>query len=142
MTPISEFSLVAPGIWRSGHFTEAAQWEYFAGLGGKRAIKLDTLAEDNDSLAAAFGIEVLYHPISTLQQILLGPNDKDFRQAVSEIIPGTIVHCKNGWDRTGLAIGCFRLWQQKWSKNPARAEMDAHGYHEMLLGLTVYWMRQ
>jgi protein tyrosine/serine phosphatase len=133
--------MVEPGIFRSGHCTEPAQWEYLRSLGVVKAIKLDLLSEDTDAMAAAFGIAVEYHPVSLLQQLLVGPNDKDFRSAVAGIKPGTIVHCKNGWDRTGLACGCWRIWYNHWPKENAYQEMLRFGFHRLLLGLSLYWAK-
>ena len=133
--------MVVPGIFRSGHCTEPAQWEYLRNLGVRGAIKLDMLSEDTDAVAADFGIEVSYHPVSTFQQILVGPNDKDFQVAVGMIKPGTIVHCKNGWDRTGLACGCWRWWYDHWTKEAAYQEMLKFGFHRILFGLSLYWAK-
>lgn len=39
------------------------------------------------------------------------------------------IHCRFGCDRTGLAIGAYRIVDQKWSADRAVKELYDHGYH-------------
>ncbi len=60
------------------------------------------------------------------------------RLAVSAIGPGTLVHCEHGQDRTGVAIGLYRL-HTGWTEEHAEDEMLAHGFHRSLIGLWEWW---
>jgi hypothetical protein len=40
------------------------------------------------------------------------------------------IHCRQGCDRTGLLIACYRISVQGWPKKDAIAELRAFGYHE------------
>jgi protein tyrosine phosphatase (PTP) superfamily phosphohydrolase (DUF442 family) len=132
--------------WRGGEPPDEAAWKYLRdNLGITRVIQLDPNCEGSGAVATSLGLDVRYHPISWIQQILVGPGDKDFRMAVQELFetPGPVfVHCLHGQDRTGLAVACYRLWYGKWTKQAARTEMDAGGFHALLVGLLTYWMKQ
>jgi hypothetical protein len=39
------------------------------------------------------------------------------------------VHCLMGRDRTGLAIVAFRVRVQRWTREAALNDLDAHGYN-------------
>ena len=79
-----------------------------------------------------------YHPIDTLQQLVTGPDPAAITAALSQITPGTFIHCEHGQDRTGLLVGLHRL-SQDWTPQAAWLEMTNHGFHPALLGLTHYW---
>jgi protein-tyrosine phosphatase len=54
------------------------------------------------------------------------------------------VHCKNGWDRTGLIIAMFRVCHDKYSKSDAYNEMIMNGFstsHRLIWtrGIKSYW---
>jgi len=48
---------------------------------------------------------------------------------------GTFVHCEHGEDRTGLAVGAYRIKVEHWTKPAAYQEMEAPGFHPLLRGL-------
>lgn len=137
---IPNLSLVEPGVWRGGQPTEGG-WAWLRSVGVSNVITLHTADEAKDDGAAVRGMVIHYHPIDTIQQLSTGPNDTEMKKAVSEITPGTIVHCVHGWDRTGLVIGMYRLHEGT-NKAAAWAEMLNHGYHHQLFGLTDYWEKQ
>jgi len=39
------------------------------------------------------------------------------------------VHCLHGSDRTGLAVGAYRIIEQDWKAEDAAAELHAFGFH-------------
>ena len=104
-----------------------------------RVIKLNDNSEGSDAPASALGMEVIYLPISPFEQLIFRPKYDDVVKAVDAIREGTFVHCKNGWDRSGLIVGCYRVWKENWAKDDAWAEMLLHGFHPELLGLTLFW---
>jgi tyrosine-protein phosphatase SIW14 len=136
---IPAFAVVEPGVARGGEPKTAADWSWLASHGYTNVVTLHTSDEGSDTAAA--GMMVHRHPIDTLQQLTTGPNEADFNQAISEIKPGTFVHCLHGQDRTGLAIGIYRL-REGTNKSAAWQEMTNHGFHPALHGLTKYWENQ
>lgn len=52
---------------------------------------------------------------------------------------GTYVHCRHGRDRTGLVVGCYRMWIDGWSEATAAREMDAMGFRWSIPGLNAFW---
>jgi protein tyrosine/serine phosphatase len=132
--------------WRGGEPVDADAWKYLRdNLGIKRVIQLDPRSEGSGAIARLLGLDVRYHPVSLMQQILVGPNDPDFRLAIRELYESPVpvfMHCLHGNDRTGLGVGCYRIWYGKWGKSVSRAEMDKFKFHAALIGLTMYWMRQ
>jgi protein-tyrosine phosphatase len=56
-----------------------------------------------------------------------------------ETADGVLVHCKNGWDRTGLVIGEYRVLYDNQKPDQAYAEMLRLGFHPLLHGLHEAW---
>jgi len=108
-------------------------------------VKLNTEGESSDVAAEALGIRVHYMPIPLEDQLVFKPR-KDLVVAATSIITtafevptSVFVHCEHGQDRTGLVIGCYRVWEQGWTKDDAWTEMKKNGFHEELLGLMLFW---
>ena len=130
--------MVDNGIYRGGQPTDEG-WVYLKSLGVTNVVKLNEISEGSDQYAVRLGMTVNYHPINLADQLILKPNKKDFLEAVNEIKPGTFVHCEHGQDRTGLAVGAFRVTKEHVNKKTAYAEMLAHGFHKALHGLNDFW---
>ena len=150
---------VRSDVWRSGQPTTLKQWQYLHDvLGVRHSIKLDFDTEGPDNLARLAGIEV--HRISieprtdpdglipAVVDILERPaKDRiaELKRVIDEVKTANgssgvwLVHCKNGHDRTGLAVGFIRVLVDQWSKKRAYEEMIARGFHPELLGLLREW---
>jgi len=126
-------------IYRGGQPQSPAAWAYLHSLGVSNVVKLNLESELSDNEARALGMTVSYFPIDHLHQLLLRPNGQAVSNAVAAIKPGTYVHCKVGHDRTGLIIGCKRVWQDGWTKDKAWHEMLAAGLDVRLRGLVYFW---
>lgn len=135
---IPNFHAVAPGIWRGGQPSDTG-WAYLKSIGVTRDLKLNTDREGSDSGAEVVGIRILRHPINLEQQIIGRPDKATIDSAVSDIIPGTFIHCEHGEDRTGLIVGIWRHRVQGWDKAKAYGEMIALGFHPILHGLWEAW---
>jgi hypothetical protein len=119
----------------------AAGWLWLRDHGVHTVIKLNTESEASESLAVGLGFNVVRFPIPWWRQTLWRPRDYDLHAAVGIItsrIAPVFVHCYNGWDRSGLVIGCFRL-SQGWAKDDAYDEMISLGFHPALQGLQGRW---
>jgi protein tyrosine/serine phosphatase len=145
-------------IYRGGEPREEG-WAYLKTLGVNIVVKLNTDKESCDAGARARGMKIIERPITTHQQICGSP---DFRRtierAVREMRRGSVfVHCgsdsrskpnsfhalfdlQGGQDRTGLVVGCYRVWVEHTKKEVARAEMKSFHFHALLLpGLRNFW---
>jgi hypothetical protein len=136
---IPNLAQVEIGVWRGGQ-PNAEGWQYLATLGVKRDIKLNPVSEGSDNLAVSNGMQVVYLPISTLEQTIGKPNSNKLYSAVMAITSGTYIHCKHGQDRTGLIVGAYRVRVEHWTKKTAYEEMQANKFHPLLRGL--YWSWQ
>ena len=147
---------VRADVWRSGQPTSLDQWQYLYGLGIRHSIKLDFDSEGTDDLARVAGIEVRTLSIEPqTDPDGLGPLLADLvrrpaadriaalKDAIREIkaggAGGWLIHCKNGHDRTGLAVGLVRVIVDGWDKPRAWKEMLARGFHPELVGLLREW---
>lgn len=135
---IPNFASVQGTILRGGQPTDEG-WAWLKANGITRVVKLNLMDDGMDGKAEELGLEVVYCPVDFADQIVMRPNYDTMMKAVDAIQQNTFVHCTHGQDRTGLAIGCFRVLKQGWQKTDAWAEMLQHGFHEELLGLTLFW---
>ncbi len=140
-TGVPNFSVVEPGLARCGQPTPNG-FAWLKQQGYTNIIKLNEDAEGSDAAAYnQLGMHMVgYHPLDTLQQLLNVPDMRpDFEQALREILPGTVIHCEHGEDRTGVLVGMYRM-QHGWTKEKAWQEMLDLGYTPALRGLTaVFW---
>ena len=103
-----------------------------------RVIKLNTEEEGSDSVAELqLGMTVIRVPIDTRMQ--LDPGEANMlaslmRQGLHMVQPGTFIHCERGQDRTGAFVYAYRR-DHGWTDAQARAELDAFGFHHVLMGL-------
>ena len=123
-------------IWRGG---QPSDGRAASDLNVRSVIKLNLESEGSDDGAESVGLHVYRFPISLFWQILFRPSLSKLHAIVDRMRLGAcFVHCEHGQDRTGLAVGCFRL-SQGWSKVDAYLEMIGHGFHYELQGLQGRW---
>lgn len=113
-------------------------WVYLNSQGIKNVIKLNTEEEGSDAFAESMGMTIHRFPIPWWRQMIWRPKQSDLVAIVALMRPHTFIHCLRGEDRSGLAVGCFRL-SQGWTKEDAYLEMVAHGFHSSLQGLQGRW---
>ena len=137
-TDIPNLAMVETGIYRGGQPNDAG-WNWLKFIDITSVVKLNTAGEAQDVAAEALGMTVGYFPIDFDEQLFFRPTKPLVQTATQAIAAPCFIHCEHGQDRTGLIIGCWRVWQCKWSKGQAWKEMREHGFHEALLGLTLFW---
>jgi len=136
---IPNYSLVATNLARGGEPNKEG-WEYLQSQGFKIVIKLNTDAEGSDDYARQCGMTVDKYPITFLQQIFGPPYRTQIAVwEAAECGEKVFVHCSHGEDRTGLIVAMYRHQVQGWTKDAARKEMLALGFHPAELGLDWYY---
>lgn len=135
---VPNFQQVSPGVYRGGQPTEAG-WVFLRNLGVTNVLKLNLRSEGVDDYAEKLGMTIHWYPIDMAHQAFVKPNSNYVWLAVGNVHPGTYVHCLHGQDRTGLIVGCERVWVEKWPKDVARREMLELGFHRSLHGLDDFW---
>jgi protein tyrosine/serine phosphatase len=53
-----------------------------------------------------------------------------------------LIHCFHGEDRTGLLVGLYRFYQDKWTPEAAYQEMLKMGFHKKFTALKDYFFEK
>ena len=134
---IPNFSEVEAGIYRGGQPNDQG-WQYLRSLGVTNVVKLNRGAADSPT--PGMTVHFIPLPPATICEMFQQPRSNDVWRAVQAMNQGgTYVHCQHGRDRTGLVVGCYRLWIDGWSEPAAAREMGAQGYRWYIPGLTTFW---
>ena len=99
----------------------------------------DDQIRDEEKVIISLGMAFVSIPLSGL----LSPKSEDMDR-IEALLEDTknlpvFVHCQYGKDRTGLAIGLYRVLAQKWTPKAAYEEMLDLGFHSILFGLKNYF---
>jgi len=144
---LPNFAQVEARAFRSGQPTTEAQWRCVRDvLGVTDTLKLDRESEGHDDPAFVHVHVVAIPPWTGGVDFASGPDPQqvDEIEAVLRSIPGSggrwLIHCVHGQDRTGVVVGMYRVLGG-WPVAKAKAEMDAYGFHDSLLGLRAAWDR-
>lgn len=136
------FHRVGPGFYRSAQPTgddlATLQREY----GLKTVV---SLSDDEDDLAweaaeaKRLGIKFYARPLSGF----FAPTDGDIAN-ILELLRDSmnqpvLVHCMYGEDRTGLVVGLYRVYLERWRPSAAYEEMLSLGFKPYLLPLDMYF---
>jgi len=134
---VPNFAEVEPGIYRGGQPDEQG-WQFLRSLGVTNVVKLNR--EDTDMPAEGMTVHFIPLPPATRWEAFQKPGSNDVSRAVQLMkAGGTYVHCRRGRDRTGLVVGCYRMWIDGWSESAAAREMGAMGYRWSIPGLAAFW---
>ncbi len=134
---VPNFAEVAAGIYRGGQ-PNAQGWQFLRTLGVTNIVKLNREVADQP----ADGMKVYSIPLppATIWEVFQKPCSNDVSRAVQAMqLRGTYVHCRFGRDRTGLVVGCYRMWIDGWSESAATCEMNAMGFRGAIPGLNAFW---
>jgi tyrosine-protein phosphatase SIW14 len=148
--PIKNFHQVSNDVYR-GAQPYTAGMEYLKSIHVKTDLDLEhfqfwTSGQEKRD-AASGAIDFVSEPLLSLPDELsiAQPNlDEKRMNEVIDILGDPngyplYVHCHRGMDRTGLAIGLYRVIYQKWTPEDAWSEMLKFGYHTSYLTLTRYF---
>ncbi len=134
---VPNFAEVGAGIYRGGQPNEQG-WQFLRSLGVTNIVKLNR--EVADTPTDGMIVYSIPLPPATLCEVFQKPCSNDVWRAVLAMKQGgTFVHCHHGRDRTGLVVGCYRMWIDDWNESAAACEMGAMGYRWSIPGLTAFW---
>ena len=130
---LPNFRVVDQYVYRGGQPTDIG-FERLISMGITNSVKLNGKPSNDNYM------NTTWVPISLWSQLWpWGVSDKQIRIAISHIKQGTIIHCKNGWDRTGLVCAIYRVEHDGWTCDQAETEMINGKFHKSLFGLWCYW---
>lgn len=116
------FSQVSPGIFRGGQPTPEELRLLAEVHGVKRVVSLDgPIGAEISAICHQLGIDHLIIPIG-------GPETKEFADFLQENLSEVFeeqplyIHCRHGKDRTGMAVGMYRIQEEGWDPKEALAE--------------------
>ncbi len=130
------FAEVVPGrLYRSGVVTPRELTYVHEKYGIGRVISLldpdhpESVAE----LAAADGLGIEWCNIPLRGNGASTPADRERILALLRVdgAPPTLVHCAAGTNRTGLAIGLYRIYVQGWTYEQVLEEMKRFGFEDL-----------
>ena len=136
-------------VYRGGQPTSKG-FEYLKKINIKTIVKLnsDNLEQERrEAKKLNMNLEMdLIEPDNLLNMSII-PDQFQVSKAMKTIMNHynwpIYVHCKNGWDRTGLIIAMYRVCHDNYSKEDAYNEMIMNGFsssHRVLLtGIQEYW---
>lgn len=139
--PIKVFRPVTDEIFRGARPGEAGMLAL-----AKLGIKVDLDLEDDDeavgdesNLARELGMRFVSMPMSGFW----APDDHEVDRILRILEDPSnypvFVHCEHGQDRTGLVVGLYRVFSQKWEPQDAYREMRELGFHPILFLLKDYF---
>lgn len=130
------FHEVIRGVYRSGLIPEEAA-PLLKELGIKTVLSFDNnrkRAEREKERLERLGINVILIPWSGWDE----PEDEAIahilRLMESHELRPILVHCKQGQERTGVVVACWRMAQEKWSADEAYREMKTYGFRSFRYG--------
>jgi tyrosine-protein phosphatase SIW14 len=129
---IPNFHKVNGHIYRGGQ-PSAEGWTQLAKLGVTTVLDLRRDGEDEHSIAAEKqAVEKAgMRYVSVPTQGFSTPRDEDIA-AILDLFDSkqvTFIHCKEGRDRTGTAVACYRIAREGWDSRKALKEAEKHGIH-------------
>ncbi len=141
--PAVRFAEVVKGkIYRGG---EPPLWQI---LDLAKTYGIKTIIDlDNDSkaikkekqLAEANGMKFISVPLNPVLYPKDGDMSKIYKLLTDKKQYPIYIHCWQGKDRTGLAIGLYRVFKQNWLSEQAYSEMLKFGFVTYNLGLKSYF---
>jgi protein tyrosine/serine phosphatase len=144
LTVIDRFYRVEEGFYRGARPETENQ------LKTLKAYKIKTIIDvsDNDEAyeieaarAKKLGINIVRVPLdgwnapsdrqtADVQALL---NDKSLRPI--------FIHCKHGRERTGVEVGLYRVWTNRWPAEKAYAEMKQMGFRTIAWNFRIYFTK-
>eukprot|EP00694_Reclinomonas_americana_P004742 EC792894.1.p1 GENE.EC792894.1~~EC792894.1.p1 ORF type:complete len:190 (+),score=44.84 EC792894.1:2-571(+) len=119
LIPCINFSLVAPGVFRSG-YPNKKNFPFLKKLGVRTILYLcpEEYAEANRRFCEENGIVIKQHGVEGNKEPFVDIPEEVIREALVDLLDvrnhPVLIHCNKGKHRTGVVVGCIRK-VQKWS---------------------------
>jgi len=137
---VPNFHQVNETLFRGGQPT-AQGLASLAKLGVKTIIDLRMSARIDDwekRKVAAFGMQYVHLPLYGKET----PNRADIAKAFAILLDSArwpvFVHCREGKDRTGMIVGCYRIAHDGWTNRRALAEAKSYASRELTHAMEDY----
>jgi protein tyrosine/serine phosphatase len=132
----NRFAAVVDGrLYRSGRVSPAQLERLQRQYGIRRVISLldadDPATVAERQAAGRLGIDWHNVPLTGDGASTAAERDRIRRLLANPDAPPTLVHCAAGVNRTGLAVGLYRLHCQHWTLEQVLAEMRAFGFDDL-----------
>lgn len=130
MPPPNNFAKVDDVLWRGARpTTEQAAWLVQAGV--RSVIDLELFEEDRFSWATAtFHVEYRHlpdwEPLATFDPAREDEHLKAFLATLRQLPKPCYTHCKNGQNRTGLAVAAYRLIEKRDPLDAVLSDMESY----------------
>jgi len=139
---LPNFHKVNDSIFRTGRPTEKGLTQLKTEFGLKTIINLEDSSSNVKKeavWAGNLGIDYLSFPTKSFSR----PDDAAVAQIQDILNDQTrypiLIHCKHGEDRTGLMVGLYRVFTDKWTPQAGYQEMLDLGFHKLLFSLDRYY---
>ncbi|MEI8347869.1 MAG: tyrosine-protein phosphatase [Pseudomonadota bacterium] len=134
---------VSEGIYR-GPRPALTDLQHLQQMGIRTVINLDNVTSVfkwEKEQVENLGMTFINHPLSGFW----APKKSVMEQVLKELDDPNLypiyLHCKHGQDRTGLAIGLYRVFYQGWTPAKSYSEMRYYGFHPILFPLKMFFRR-
>lgn len=101
----------------------------------------DTAIAEEKVQTEALGMKFISVPLSGFW----APEESDISKILKNLTDAEnypiFIHCQHGWDRTGLAIGLYRIFYEGWAPEKAYKEMLDMNFHPLLFPMDNFFKK-
>jgi uncharacterized protein (TIGR01244 family) len=137
---VPNFHKVNDGLYRGGQPSREG-FNDLAKMGIKTVIDLripDSSANREKQVVESLGMHYVHIPLHGGETPTQGDIDKAFSILLDIAQWPVFVHCREGKDRTGMIIACYRISHDGWTNIRALAEAKSYAYREIKQAMEDY----
>jgi uncharacterized protein (TIGR01244 family) len=140
---VPNFHQVNDGLYRGGQPSPAG-FESLAKLGVKTVVDLripDGQSSWEEKVVKSLGMHYVHIPLHSGETPIRQDVDKAFTILLDNAQWPVYVHCREGKDRTGMIIACYRIAHDGWTNMRALAEAKSYAFREISPAMENYIMQ-